>query len=54
LIPLVELRGGVGYKLTIARHVIEAHGGRVFSRTEAGDFPRSVLNIGAVVVLPSA
>ena len=53
LIPLVELRGGVGYKLTIARHVIEAHGGRVFSRTEAGDTPRSVLNIGAVVVLPS-
>lgn len=54
LIPLVELRGGVGYKLTIARHVIEAHGGRVFSRTEAGGTPRSVLNVGAVVVLPSA
>jgi signal transduction histidine kinase len=54
LTPLVELRGGVGYKLTIARHVIEAHGGRVFSRTEPGDTPRSVLNIGAVVVLPTA
>ena len=54
LTPLVELRGGVGYKLAIARHVIEAHGGRVFSRTEAGDTPRSVLNIAAVVVLPSA
>jgi len=44
----------VGYKLTIARHVIEAHGGRVFSRTEPGDTPKSVLNIAAVVVLPSA
>jgi signal transduction histidine kinase len=54
LVPLVEFRGGVGYKLTIARHVIEAHGGRVFSRTEPGDTPKSVLNIAAVVVLPSA
>jgi signal transduction histidine kinase len=54
LIPLVELRGGVGYKLTIARHVIEAHGGQVFSKTTPGDTPRSVLNIAAVVVLPAA
>ena len=34
--PLVEVRGGVGFKLSIARHVIECHGGRSLSKTEPG------------------
>jgi signal transduction histidine kinase len=54
LTALVEFRGGVGYKLSIAGQVIEAHGGRVFSVTEPGPSPRSVQIIGAVIMLPEA
>lgn len=54
MVPLVENRGGVGMRLTIARFLIEAHGGQVFSKTTPGDTPRSVLILGAVVILPEA
>jgi signal transduction histidine kinase len=49
--PLVELRGGLGFKLSIARHVIERHGGRSLSKT---DRPRDSVPmlVGAVVILP--
>jgi hypothetical protein len=51
---LVEFRSGLGYRLSIARLVIEAHRGRVFSIMEPGDIPKSVLNIGTAVILPEA
>jgi signal transduction histidine kinase len=55
LTALVEFRGGLGYKLSIARQVIEAHGGQVFSRIEPGPTPSaSPLVIGAVIILPTA
>jgi signal transduction histidine kinase len=54
LSDLVEFRGGVGYRLSIARQVIEAHGGRIFSRTEPSTTLKSVQIIGAVVFLPEA
>ena len=51
--PLVEFRGGVGYKLSIARHVIEAHGGRIFSKTAPPPTPQaSPTHRGVVVILP--
>jgi signal transduction histidine kinase len=53
LVPLVEFRSGLGYRLSIARQVIEAHGGRIFSKTEPGDTPNASLRIiGAVMILP--
>jgi signal transduction histidine kinase len=55
LAPLVEFRGGMGYKLSLARRVIEAHGGRTFSRTQAGPGGATAPSIlGAVVLLPEA
>lgn len=51
--PLVEFRSGLGYRLSIARQVIEALGGRIFSRTEPGATPNaSPMIIGAVMILP--
>ena len=51
--PQVELRGGVGFKLSIARHVIERHGGRSLSRTEPGGTRDAQPTlVGAVVILP--
>jgi len=52
--PLVELRGGLGYRLSIARKVIEGHGGRICSQTEPGWTPASVRVVGAVIILPEA
>jgi signal transduction histidine kinase len=53
--PLVEFRGGLGYKLSIARKVIEAHDGRIFSKTEPGGSPEAApLILGAVVILPES
>jgi len=52
--PLVELRGGMGYRLSIARKVIEGHGGRIFSQTEPGSSPDSIKVVGAVIILPEA
>ena len=53
--PLVEFRSGLGYRLSVARHVIEAHGGRTFSKTEPGVSPQaSPLVVGAVIILPEA
>jgi signal transduction histidine kinase len=55
LAPLVEFRSGLGYRLSIARQVIEAHGGRIFSKTEPGPTTySSQLIIGAMVFLPEA
>jgi signal transduction histidine kinase len=55
LAPLVEFRSGLGYRLSIARKVIEAHGGRIFSRTEPGSSPQaSAMIVGAVMILPEA
>ena len=51
---LVEFRSGLGYRLSIARRVIEAHRGRVFSIMEPGGIYKSVLNIGTAVILPEA
>src|SRR5262245_47527095 len=34
--PQVEVRGGIGFKLSIARRVIELHVGRSLSKTEPG------------------
>ena len=51
--PLVELRGGVGYKLSLARHLIEHHGGRALSKTEPGSTKDAQPTlVGAVVILP--
>lgn len=51
--PLVEVRGGVGFKLSIARHVIECHGGRSLSKTEPGGTRDAQPTlVGAVVILP--
>ena len=51
--PLIEVRGGVGFKLSIARHLIERHGGRSLSRTEpAGTRDGQPTLVGAVVILP--
>lgn len=53
--PLVEFRSGLGYRLSVARHVVEAHGGRTFSKTDPGGSPQaSPLVIGAMVLLPEA
>ena len=53
--PLVTFRSGLGYKLSIAGKVIEAHGGRIFSATEAGSTPKASRTIvGAVMILPLA
>jgi signal transduction histidine kinase len=54
LSPLVELRSGLGYRLCIARKVIEGHGGRIFSQTEPGRDPETPRPLGAVMVLPEA
>ena len=51
---LVEFRSGLGYRLSIARQVIEAHRGRVFSMMEPGEIPKSMLNVGTAVILPEA
>jgi signal transduction histidine kinase len=51
--PMVEVRGGVGFKLSIARQVIERHGGRSLSKTEAGvSRDAQPTLIGSVVILP--
>ena len=51
--PLVEVRGGLGFKLSIARHLIECHGGRSLSRTEPGGTRDAQPTlVGAVVILP--
>lgn len=51
--PLVEVRGGVGFKLSIARHLIERHGGRSHSKTEPPSTPDGQPTlVGAVVILP--
>jgi signal transduction histidine kinase len=52
--PLVEFRSGLGYRLSIARKVIEGHGGRIFSKTEPGPNPDSPKTQGAVIILPEA
>jgi signal transduction histidine kinase len=53
--PLVELRGGVGFKLSLARHLIERHGGLTGSKTDPPPFPDAQPTlIGAVVILPEA
>jgi len=53
--PLVEFRGGVGYRLSIAREVIEHHGGRVFSKTEPGaSLHAPSIIVGAVILLPKS
>jgi signal transduction histidine kinase len=52
--PLVEFRSGLGYGLSIARKVIEAHGGRTFSETQPGPDPDSPRVLGAVAILPEA
>ena len=53
--PLVEFRSGLGYRLSIARKVIEAHGGRIFSKTEPGASPHASPTIlGAVAFLPGS
>jgi len=53
--PLVEFRGGVGYRLSIAREVIEHHGGRVFSKTEPGaSLHAPSIIVGAVILLPES
>jgi len=55
LTELVEFRSGLGYRLSLARQVIEAHGGRIFSKTEPGNSPRSSpMILGAAVLLPEA
>jgi len=50
--PLVELRGGMGYRLSIARKVIEGHGGRICSQIDPDSTEASVRVLGAVVILP--
>jgi len=53
--PLVELRGGVGFKLSLARHLIEHHGGRALSKTEPGPTKEAQPTlVGAVVILPES
>jgi signal transduction histidine kinase len=53
--PLVEVRGGVGFKLSIARHLIERHGGLSLSKTEpAVSRDGQPTLVGAVVILPEA
>ena len=53
--PLVEVRGGVGFKLSLARDLIERHGGLSRSRTEPPSSPDGQPTlVGAVVILPEA
>lgn len=53
LAPLVESRGNIGFRLSIARYTIEAHGGRCFSQTEPDPNPlASPKIIGATILLP--
>jgi signal transduction histidine kinase len=52
LVPLVEFRGGVGFKLSMARCVIEGHGGQVLSKTEPGITAESPRILGAAIILP--
>jgi len=51
---LVEFRSSMGYRLSIARQVIEAHGGRIFSIMEPTDVPESLLNAGTALILAEA
>ena len=53
--PLVEVRGGVGFKLSLARHLIERHGGLSLSKTDppvSRDAQPTL--VGAAVILPEA
>jgi len=51
--PQVEVRGGVGFKLSIAGQIIQLHGGRSLSKTEPGPSPDSQPTlIGVVILLP--
>jgi len=53
LAPFVEVRGGVGLTLFIARQVIEAHGGQILSRVELKEDPAlAPMVLGAVLLLP--
>ena len=55
LAPFVEYRGGIGYSLALARQVVLAHGGQVFSKLEPPKAPSSMPVVqGAVLVLPEA
>lgn len=54
LSPLVEFRGGLGYRLSIAARVIEGHGGRAFSKLDPDSKPDHPKTSAAVVILPEA
>ena len=55
LAPFVEFRGGIGYSLALARQVVLAHGGQIFSKTEPPKTPSSMPVVqGAVLLLPEA
>ena len=55
LAAFVEFRGGVGFTLSIARHIIQAHGGQILSKTEPREDPKATpINQGSVVFLPAA
>jgi signal transduction histidine kinase len=55
LSPFVEFRGGVGFSLAIARLVILAHGGQIFSKAEPREDPRAAPMVqGGVILLPQA
>ena len=58
LLPFDEFRGGVGFTLPVARHILQAHRGQVWSAplpagTEHTD-PTRLERAGAVVLLPEA
>lgn len=55
LAPFVEYRGGIGYSLALARQVVLAHGGQMFSKTEPPTPPSTMPIVkGAVLLLPEA
>jgi signal transduction histidine kinase len=55
LAAFVEFRGGVGFTLSIARQIIQAHGGQILSKIELREDPKATpMNHGTVVFLPAA
>ena len=55
LATFVEFRGGVGFNLSLAREIIQLHGGQILSKLELREDPKATPTIlGSVIFLPAA